>query len=103
MIEYTADRPCRLELRPLIAFRDYHATAHENAAINPGIKVQPELVRCSLYQGCPDLYFAHNGVEVRQTGDWYRNFEYFIEEERGLDELGSAVVQRIEYAVFVRS
>src|SRR5262249_19972139 len=26
---------CTLELRPLIAFRDYHSTTHENGALNP--------------------------------------------------------------------
>lgn len=25
----------KLEIRPLIAFRDYHSTTHENGALNP--------------------------------------------------------------------
>jgi predicted glycogen debranching enzyme len=81
----TAQIACTLELRPLIAFRDYHSTTHENAAINRSLVIAPGLVKSSPYPGCPDLYFAHTTGEVRQTGDWYRNFEYTIEQERGLD------------------
>jgi predicted glycogen debranching enzyme len=85
VIRYASGAPCTLELRPLIAFRDYHATTHENPALNPAIDIATGMVKCSPYQGCPDLYLAHNGAEVRATGDWYRNFEYSVEEERGLD------------------
>jgi hypothetical protein len=28
----------RLEIRPLIAFRDYHGTTHENSGINLGVQ-----------------------------------------------------------------
>ena len=31
------------------------------------------------------MHLAHNAVELRKTGDWYRNFEYDVERERGLD------------------
>ncbi len=37
------------------------------------------------YQGLPSLHLAHNAVELRKAGDWYRNFEYDVERERGLD------------------
>jgi glycogen debranching enzyme len=85
VIEYVANQPCTLELAPLIAFRDYHATTHENSALNPAVEIREGLARCSPYSGCPDLHLAHNAVEVRATGSWYRNFEYAAEEERGLD------------------
>ena len=74
-----------LELRPLIAFRDYHGTTHENGAINPKIEERSGSVSITPYQGLPSLHLAHNAVELRQTGDWYRNFEYDVERERGLD------------------
>ena len=32
---------CTLELRPLIAFRDYHSTTHENGALNPSLEIEP--------------------------------------------------------------
>ena len=37
------------------------------------------------YHGLPTLYLAHNAMELQRTGDWYRNFEYDAERERGLD------------------
>jgi len=76
---------CILELRPLIAFRDYHGTTHENGALNPSVETSPGLAICAPYAGLPKLYLAHTGGEVRRAGDWYRNFEYTIEQERGLD------------------
>ena len=76
---------CYLELRPLIAFRDYHATTHENGAISHAISVTPGLVECQPYPGLPKLALAHTAGAVQPTGDWYRNFEYSVERERGLD------------------
>src|SRR5579862_8834486 len=37
LIEYRCTAACTLELRPLIAFRDYHATTHENPALDPAL------------------------------------------------------------------
>jgi predicted glycogen debranching enzyme len=76
---------CTLELRPLIAFRDYHGTTHENGALNPSLEIESGSVKVAPYQGLPPLYLAHTAAEVQQTGSWYRNFEYTIEQERGLD------------------
>ena len=78
-------RNLHLELRPLIAFRDYHSTTHENGAINPEVKQRPGLAVVAPYPGLPSLHVAHNAVELRETGDWYRNFEYDRERDRGLD------------------
>ena len=75
----------RLEIRPLIAFRDYHSTTHENGALNPALKEEPGLMAVAPYQALPTLYLAHNAVELQKTGAWYRNFEYDVERERGLD------------------
>src|SRR5215467_14401145 len=75
----------RLEVRPLIAFRDYHSTTHENGGINSAVEQTPGVASVTPYQGLPSLYLAHNAVELRKTGDWYRNFEYDAERERGLD------------------
>jgi predicted glycogen debranching enzyme len=74
-----------LELRPLIAFRDFHNTTHENGALNPALEVEAGCVAMTPYPGLPTLYLAHNAARVQKTGEWYRNFEYDIERERGLD------------------
>ncbi len=75
----------RLEIRPLIAFRDYHSTTHANGGLNAAVEQGPELAAVAPYPGLPTLYLAHNAMELQKTGDWYRNFEYDIERERGLD------------------
>ena len=75
----------QLELRPLIAFRDYHSTTHENGALNTAVEEGPELAAAAPYQGLPRLYLAHNASELQKTGHWYRNFEYDVERKRGLD------------------
>jgi predicted glycogen debranching enzyme len=76
---------CFRELRPLIAFRDYHSTTHENDAISHAIAVTPGLVECEPYSGLPKLSLAHTAAGVQPVSDWYRNFEYSAEQERGLD------------------
>jgi predicted glycogen debranching enzyme len=74
-----------LEIRPLIAFRDYHSTTHENGAINPAVQERSGLASVTPYLGLPSLHLAHNAVGLESTGHWYRNFEYEAERERGLD------------------
>lgn len=73
------------ELRPLIAFRDYHSLTHENGAIDGRPDIQTELIRVSPYVGLPSLYLANDAFQIESTGHWYRNFEYDAERERGLD------------------
>ncbi len=74
-----------LELRPLIAFRDYHNTTHENGALRGEVRAEPGLASVEPYSGLPRLYFAHDAQELNPSGGWYRNFEYAVERERGLD------------------
>ncbi len=75
----------RLEIRPLIAFRDYHSTTHENGALNSHVETEHGRTTLRPYFDLPALYLAHGPAEVDSNGDWYRNFQYAIEQERGLD------------------
>jgi predicted glycogen debranching enzyme len=75
----------KLELRPLIAFRDYHSTTHANGNINSAIDSAPNLVSIEPYFGLPRLYLAHNASSIEPASNWYFNFEYPVERERGLD------------------
>jgi predicted glycogen debranching enzyme len=74
-----------LEAKPLIAFRDYHSTTHENGALNPALQEEPGLTAVTPYEGLPTLFLAHNAAELKKAGAWYRSFEYDAERERGLD------------------
>ena len=74
-----------LEVRPLIAFRDYHGTTHENGALNPQLETEPGQMSLKPYADLPALYLAHDSADLKPNGVWYRNFQYTVEQERGLD------------------
>jgi predicted glycogen debranching enzyme len=74
-----------LELRPLIAFRDYHSLAHENSALNTEVRIESGLATFAPYAELPALHFAHDADEIDAQAYWYRNFEYQRERERGFD------------------
>ncbi len=75
----------RLELRPLIAFRDYHSLTRENDALDSRVNAQPGVASFSPYPGLPTLHLSHDAATVENTGHWYRRFKYEVERERGLD------------------
>jgi predicted glycogen debranching enzyme len=83
--ESLAEKRLRLEIRPLLAFREFHSTTHENNAISSLVGEGEQLARLDPYPGLPSLYLAHNAERLRKSGEWYRNFEYDAERERGLD------------------
>jgi predicted glycogen debranching enzyme len=85
MISAPPGRPVRLELRPLVAFRDYHATTHENGALDSRVEQQPGMVSIEPYSGLPRMYLAHNAERIATQSCWYRRFLYAVEAERGLD------------------
>jgi predicted glycogen debranching enzyme len=74
-----------LEVRPLVAFRDYHSTTHENGALNPAIESAVNSASVQPYPGLPRLYFAHDAIRLQEQGYWYKNFLYRVERESGLD------------------
>ena len=74
-----------LEVRPLVAFRDYHSTTHENGVFNRALEIAPNLASLQPYTGLPRLYFAHDAAQLQEQSYWYRNFFYRVEQERGLD------------------
>src|SRR3984957_14966860 len=80
-------RACSLEVRPLIAFRDYHSTTHANEAIQRGVAAGTSMATITPYPGLPSLHFAHNAASIDTSGFWFYNFEYERERERGLDSL----------------
>jgi len=75
----------QLIVRPLVAFRDYHSTTHENAGLNPHVELAQGQAFFQPYASLPGLHFAHNATAIEEQGSWYRNFEYDEERKRGLD------------------
>ena len=60
VIEYEFPAHCQLELRPLVAFRDYHSTTHENSAFNPAVTETPGCATMQPYPDLPALHLAHS-------------------------------------------
>jgi predicted glycogen debranching enzyme len=90
VVEYNVHSPgrisdCVLELRPLIAFRDYHGTTRQNISLNPSVRSENGVASVAPYNDLPELHFGHNADTLEITGNWYFNFEYAAEQERGLD------------------
>ncbi|HEX9787526.1 MAG TPA: glycogen debranching enzyme N-terminal domain-containing protein, partial [Candidatus Binatia bacterium] len=73
-----------LNVTPFFSGRDYHSLHHENA----GFQFHPEMNGPRLawhpYPDLPGIIARHSG-EYRHQPDWYRNFVYEQERERGLD------------------
>lgn len=81
----TASSAFSFELRPFIAYRDYHSMAHANGAIRREADFSEGFFRVQPYEGVPELFIAIPGATFEAQPDWYRNFEYAIEQNRGLD------------------
>jgi predicted glycogen debranching enzyme len=73
------------ELRPLIAFRDYHLLTHRNDTLSEEVDEISGGVMVHPYPDLPALYVTYDAAKVQITSDWYNNFEYRVEQERGLD------------------
>jgi len=78
-------RNCLLEVRPLIAFRDFHNTTHANDAIRREVDTSAGVASITPYHGLPTLHFLHNAESIDCSGCWFYNFQYARERERGLD------------------
>jgi predicted glycogen debranching enzyme len=75
-----------LKVRPLLSGRDYHALHHENPAFNFNAQTSGNhgTVSWQPYGDLPVIHAATNGT-YQHAPDWYRNFCYVRERERGLD------------------
>lgn len=88
VVEYRYQGPAhaQLELRPLVSFRDHHALTHENAGFRGTFEqAAPDVLSLKPYADSPTLFFGHNALGLVPTRHWYRNFNYAIERERGLE------------------
>jgi predicted glycogen debranching enzyme len=86
--------PVTLRVRPFLSGRDYHSMHHENGAFqfepipsNDSLESDGRsgIVSFAPYSGVPHVEFRTNG-EYHHSPDWYRNFLYEAERDRGLDD-----------------
>jgi predicted glycogen debranching enzyme len=76
--------PVTLRARPLLSGRDYHSLHHENGGLRFDADRKGAAVVFHPYDTLPCVVSSSNG-DYRHAPDWYRNFLYAAELERGLD------------------
>src|ERR1017187_4176605 len=76
VVQYRASEACEMELRPLIAFRDYHALTHENGALRAEGEMAPGSAAVAPYEGLPALHVAHAGGGGDGRGTLHGNFAH---------------------------
>ncbi|HET7542689.1 MAG TPA: amylo-alpha-1,6-glucosidase [Polyangiaceae bacterium] len=74
----------KLCVRPFLSGRDFHALHRENADFGFEPEQRGGRLRFSPYPGVPSIDMLSNGA-YQQKPEWYRNFRYTEEAERGLD------------------
>jgi len=74
----------RLEVRPLLSGRDFHALHHENPSFHFEPRSVGNALRFEPYPGVPAVLSLAN-ARYTPGPDWYRNFFYAEEAARGLD------------------
>ena len=82
---------------PFATITEPHTT---NDAIQRAVQVDGGMAAITPYEGLPTLYFGHNAQALEKSGNWYFNFEYSAELERGLDaheDLFNPFVLRFEF------
>jgi predicted glycogen debranching enzyme len=74
-----------MELVPMVAGRDYHSLSHINQYIDEDTEFSNSVLSIKPYSDCPTLYISAPGGDYDIRPDWYYNFEYEYERNRGLE------------------
>jgi predicted glycogen debranching enzyme len=76
--------PVELRLRPLLAMRPFHALVREHGSMIQSVELRQGEVRARPVPSLPRVVFGHDATFIGSP-DWWRRFEYLVEQERGLD------------------
>lgn len=89
MIRYTlldAHSPTKIQIKPFLAFRGYHDLSKANDRINRTFDKVPNGAKFQLYPEYSPLYLQLSKKnKFHSEPDWYYNFEYIMERERGYE------------------
>jgi len=89
LIKYTlleAHSPTLLRFKPFLAFRSVNNLTHENELADSSYEEIQDGIKMRLYENYPYLHmqFSKKTTYVHQP-DWYKNIEYYKEQERGYE------------------
>src|SRR5688572_2579778 len=79
------DSDFEMEFLPLYACRDFHALSHANDFMGPHYLFEEGVFRTLNYQKCPEVFISIPTSNFVDTKGWYYNFEYVVEQGRGMD------------------
>jgi len=82
----TGTESATLRVRPFLSGRDYHALHRENPGFDFSARGGDQDVEWHPYRGVPGIRSRANG-RYHHAPQWYRQFLYTAERERGLDHI----------------
>ena len=87
VVEYqnTGEQKFTLQLNPLLVHRDYHHLFHESPIWDFKTELREKTIEVIAKPGSPSLWIHFTKGKFHPRPDWYRNFQYEKEKERGLD------------------
>jgi len=89
LIKYTlleAHSPTILRFKPLLAFRNVNKLTHENDVADTSFKDIQDGISMCLYENYPELHMQFSKkVTYNHQPYWYKNIEYYKEQERGYE------------------
>lgn len=74
-----------MELLPLYSSKDFHSLAHANDSINKNFLFDDGIFQATNYVEGPEFFISVPKSTFQEDQHWYRNFEYSVEQYRGLD------------------
>jgi len=89
LIKYTlieSHSPTILRFRPFLAFRSVNELTHQNDIADTTFRESENGINMCLYENYPSLHmqFSKKNIYVHSP-DWYKNIEYYKEQERGYE------------------
>lgn len=76
--------PLSLRLKPLLAYRHFHALTRANPQLRTSAEAVPQGFKIEPYEGLPPLFFQVRGsFTFTPSPDWFHDVQYFQEQERG--------------------
>lgn len=89
LIRYTlveAHSPTTLRLKPFLTFRSVHELSKENATANTDMREVENGRANRMYSPFPELFMqCSKKVEYTHAPTWYKDIEYYKEQERGFE------------------
>jgi predicted glycogen debranching enzyme len=89
LIKYSlleAHSPTTLRFKPFLAFRSVNELTHQNDQADTSYTEIQDGIKMCMYQKYPCLHMQFSKkVVYNHQPDWYKNIEYYKEQERGYD------------------